>query len=169
VAVAFDLLTAFATFGVMALLFGGDDPLLGGPGYLDPMSIIGIFAAIFGISIVYEALLLARTRESFVESGDPRAALLQGLRHTAAVATGAAAVMIVAAIPFAFSDLINVRQFGIGLAVAVALDALIVRPVLLPAAVALLGRWCWWPTGSERARRRRRPLPVNRPAPGGPS
>ena len=50
VAVAFDALTILATFGAMTLLFGGDDPLLGGPGYLDPMSIIGIFAAIFGIS-----------------------------------------------------------------------------------------------------------------------
>ena len=54
----------------MTLLFGGDDPLLGGPGYLDPMSIIGIFAAVFGISIAYEVLLLARTREHFAESGD---------------------------------------------------------------------------------------------------
>jgi RND superfamily putative drug exporter len=146
VAVAFDMLTAAATFGSMALLFGGADPLLGGPGYLDPMSIIGIFAAIFGISITYEVLLLARTREHFVESGDARAALAHGLRRTAAVATGAAAVMIAAAVPFAFSDMINVRQFGVGIAIAAALDALIVRPVLLPAAVQLLGRWSWWPT-----------------------
>ena len=69
-----------------------------------------------------------------------------GLRRTAAVATGAAAVMIAAAVPFAFSDMINVRQFGVGIAIAAALDALIVRPVLLPAAVQLLGRWSWWPT-----------------------
>ena len=53
----------------MTLLFGGDDPLLGGPGYLDPMSIIGIFAAIFGISIAYEVLLLARTREQLRRVG----------------------------------------------------------------------------------------------------
>ena len=85
VAVAFDALTILATFGAMTLLFGGDDPLLGGPGYLDPMSIIGIFAAIFGISIAYEVLLLARTREHFAESGDARAALAFGLRRTAAV------------------------------------------------------------------------------------
>ena len=57
----------------MTLLFGGDDPLLGGPGYLDPMSVIGIFAAIFGISIAYEVLLLVRMREHYAESGDPRA------------------------------------------------------------------------------------------------
>jgi RND superfamily putative drug exporter len=162
IAVAFDLLTAAATFGAMTLLFGGDDPILGGPGYLDPMSIIGIFAAVFGISIVYQVLLLARTRERFVETGEAREALLHGLRHTAAMATGAAAVMAAAALPFAFSDLLNVRQFGLGIAIAVTLDALVVRPVLLPAAVALLGRHAWWPTrgGStapDRAVTRRMP------------
>ena len=160
VAVAFDALTVLATFGAMTLLFGGDDPLLGGPGYLDPMSIIGIFAAIFGISIAYEVLLLARTREHFAESGDARAALAFGLRRTAAVATGAAAVMVAAAVPFMFSELINVRQFGVGIAIAVALDALIVRPVLLPAAVHLLGRRSWWPTGTH---------PIQPTAPGGAS
>ena len=160
VAVAFDALTILATFGAMTLLFGGDDPLLGGPGYLDPMSIIGIFAAIFGISIAYEVLLLARTREHFAESGDARAALAFGLRRTAAVATGAAAVMVAAAVPFMFSELINVRQFGVGLAIAVVLDALIVRPVLLPAAVSLLGRRSWWPTA---------PHPIQPTAPGGAS
>ena len=160
VAVAFDALTILATFGAMTLLFGGGDPLLGGPGYLDPMSIIGIFAAIFGISIAYEVLLLARTREHFAESGDASAALAFGLRRTAAVATGAAAVMVVAALPFVFSDLINVRQFGVGLAIAVVLDALVVRPILLPAAVQLLGRRSWWPTA---------PHSIQPTAPGGAS
>ncbi|MGZ8647951.1 MAG: MMPL family transporter [Solirubrobacteraceae bacterium] len=159
VAVAFDALVALATFGAMTRLFGGDDPILGGPGYLDPMSIIGIFAAIFGISIAYEVLLLARTREHFTESGDARAALAFGLRRTAAVATGAAAVMVAAAVPFAFSDIINVRQFGIGLAIAATLDALVVRPVLLPAAVQLMGRWSWWPTTALGV------PPVSRPVP----
>lgn len=160
VAVAFDALVALATFGSMTLLFGGSDPLFGGPGYLDPMSIIGIFAAIFGISVSYEVLLLARTREHYAESGDARAALAFGLRRTAAVATGAAAVMIAAAVPFMFSGLGNVRQFGVGLAIAVALDALVVRPVLLPAAVHLLGRRSWWPTA---------PHPIQPTAPGGAS
>ena len=151
IVVAFDLLVAAASFGVLTLLFGGDDPLLGGPGYLDPMSIIGIFAAIFGISAVYQVLLLARTRERFTELGEARESLLHGLRASAAVATGAAAVMVAAVLPFAFGDLLNARQFAIGIAVAVTLDALIVRPVLLPAAVALLGRRAWWPTRGPSA------------------
>jgi len=152
VAVLFDLLTALATFGVMTLLFAGDDPLLGGPGYLDPMSVIGIFAAIFGISIVYELLLLDRARARFLETGDAVESLAFGLRRTGAAATGAAAVMVAAALPFAFSELINLRQFGIAIAIAVTLDALIVRPVLLPAAVALLRDSAWWPAGQAQPR-----------------
>ena len=149
--VLFDLLAAAATFGVMTLLFDGDDPVLGGPGYLDPMSIIGIFAAVLGISVVFQVILLARARERYVEDGDARAALLHGLRQTAAMATGAAAVVIAAVLPFAFGDLLNARQFGVGVAVAVALEALVVRPVLLPAAVALFGDRCWWPTRRAQA------------------
>ena len=125
--------------------------VLGGPGYLDPMSIIGLFAAVFGITMVYEVGLLERARERFVETGDPEDALREGLDHTAGAATGAALAMVAAAIPFAVSDLSTVRQFGIGLAVVVVLDAVIVRPVLLPASAELLGRWGWWPTGRKAA------------------
>lgn len=153
-AVAWDLLTAGATFGVLTILYSGDDPLLGGPGYLDPMTVIGIFAAVFGISMVYEVSLLERARERFVETGDPEGALRDGLDHTAGAATGAALAMVAAAVPFAFSALSSVRQFGIGLAVVVLLDALIVRPVLLPASAELLGRFGWWPTGRRAAARR---------------
>ncbi len=146
VATAFNLLTAAATFGAMTLLFGGDNPVLGGPGYLDPMSVIGIFAAIFGISATYDVLLLMRTRDRLAAGDTAAAALEHGLRRTAAVATGAAIVMIAVGIPFAFSELANVRQFGVGIAIAVALGAFVVRPVLLPAATALLGRRGWWPS-----------------------
>ena len=72
-----------------------------GPGYIDPISIIGIFAFIFGVSMVYEVGLLYRTREAFLETGDARAAVRTGLTETAAAATGAAAVMLAAIIPFA--------------------------------------------------------------------
>ena len=75
VAVAFDLLTAAATFGILSRLYSGDDPLIsGGPGYIDPISIIGIFAFIFGVSMVYEVAFLYRTREAFLATGDARAA-----------------------------------------------------------------------------------------------
>ena len=145
VAVAFDLLTAAATFGILTVLYSGEDALLSGPGYIDPISIIGIFAFIFGVSMVYEVTFLYRTREAFLETGDAHGAVWTGLRQTAAAATGAAAVMVAAIIPFAMTDLLSVQVFGVGAAIAIVLDALVVRPVLLPAAASLLGRWSWWP------------------------
>ena len=72
-----------------------------------------------------------------------------GLKQTAGAATGAAAVMLAAIIPFAMVDLMSVQVFGVGVAIAVILDALIVRPVLLPAATSLLGRWSWWPLSRQ--------------------
>jgi RND superfamily putative drug exporter len=149
VTVAFNLLTVAATFGVLTLLTTGDDPVLGDAGYIDPLQVIETFAAIFGIALVFEMVLLYRTRELFMRSGRPHEALAQALRETAGAATGAAAVMVAAVIPFAMSDLYNLT-LTIGLAIAVLLDALIVRPVLLPAAVELLGRRGWWP-GSRSA------------------
>jgi putative drug exporter of the RND superfamily len=83
VAVAFDLLTAAATFGILTVLYSGEDALLGGPGDIDPISIIGIFAFIFGVSMVYEVTFLYRTREAFLETGDAHGAVSTGLRRTA--------------------------------------------------------------------------------------
>jgi len=157
VAVAFNLLTAAATFGVMSLLFSGPAPPLGGPGYIDPMSIVGIFTIVFGVSLIYLVVLLERTREELVAGATVDAALDVALRKTAAASTGAAVLMIAALIPFATTDLLTVRELGVGLAVAVAIDAFVVRPVLLPAAVELLGRWSWWPTRSGEAQGPRPP------------
>jgi putative drug exporter of the RND superfamily len=148
VAIVLSLLVTAACFGVLQLLFGGTNPPLGGPGYLDPMSIIGIFTIAFGITVTYSALLLMRTREAYVAGDGNRPAVRVGLRETAAAATGAGLVMIASLIPFATSDLINLRAFGIGVALAVLLEVLLARPVLLPAAEAVLGRFGWWPTSS---------------------
>ena len=153
VVVLLDLLATAATFGVLAVLFGGDEPLLGGPGYLDPMSIIGIFAVVFGLAGIYETLLLFRARERFVATGDVREAVRSGLRASAWPATGAAVAMVAVAIPFVAADLLSVRQFGVGLAVAVLIDGLLVRPVLLPAALTALGPSAWWPTTGASGRR----------------
>jgi RND superfamily putative drug exporter len=156
VATAGTLLAVAASFGVLQLLFGGSDPPLGGPGYLDPLTIISVFAAAFGLSIVFTTILLARTREEYVANPGTRHAIRVGLRETAAATTGAGLVMVAALIPFSTSDFINLRVLGIGLAVAILLDVAIMRPVLLPAAEALLGRYGWWPTQG--------PPPAERPA-----
>jgi len=160
----FDLLTAAATFGVMTLLFGGAHPPLGGPGYLDPMSIIGIFAAIFGISLVFMVVLLTQTREGIVANPQPDVdrALDGALRSTAAASTGAGLLMVATVIPFATTGLLTVREFGLGVAIAVALGTFLVRPVLLPAAVELLGWRGWWPT-LRRGTQLRMPRPQKAP------
>lgn len=146
VAVSFNLLTAAATFGVMSLLFCGIDPPLGGPGYIDPMSIIGIFTIVFGVSLIYQVALLQRAREELAAGRAVDEALDVALRRTAAASTGSGILMIAAVIPFTTTGLLTVREVGVALAVAVAIDAFLVRPVLLPAAVKVLGARIWWPT-----------------------
>jgi RND superfamily putative drug exporter len=182
-ATAFSLLVAAASFGLLQVLFGGSNPPLGGPGWLDPITIISLFTVCFAISIVFATVLLMRTREFYVEQAPgtatvprSRGAVQRALRETAAASTGAGLAMIAALIPFTITDLLNVRALGIGVAFAILLDVVIVRPVLMPAAEAVLGRFGWWPTkapeGSEptsaaerRSRRARLHLPHRRPHP----
>jgi putative drug exporter of the RND superfamily len=144
VAVALNLLTVAAAFGVLTLLFVGDDPALGGAGALDVISVAAIFAIAFALSIDYQVFLLTRTREEFVRTRSNAAAIAFGVDRTGGVVTGAAAIMISVFLAFGMSDFVVVRQFGIGLAVAVLLDATIVRLVLLPAVMRLLGSRTWW-------------------------
>ncbi len=174
VATAFGLLTAASTFGVLQLLFGGSNPPLGGPGYLDPITIISVFTVAFGITTVFSTVLLMRTREAYVAAPGNKEAVRKGLRETAAATTGAGLLMVAALIPFSITDLLNVRALGIGVAVSILLDVLIVRPVVLPAAEAVLGRYGWWPTAAPRPSEpaqpigpsRRPPLHTPRPRPG---
>jgi MMPL family len=148
------LLVTAACFGVLELLFGGPNPFLGGPGYLEPTSIIGIFTVTFGITTTFSAVLLMRTREEYVSGAAGASAVRTGLRETGAAATGAGLVMVASLIPFLTTNFVNVQQFGIGVAVAVLLDVLIVRPVLLPAAEIVLGPLGWWPTSGPTPARR---------------
>jgi len=149
VATVFGLLVAAASFGVLAVLFTGTRPLLGGPGYLDPMSIIGIFTVSLGITTTFSAVLLTRTREEYVSAAERTSAVRTGLRETAAATTGAGLLMVAALIPFLTTSFVNVQQFGIGVAVAVLLDVVVVRPVLIPAAEIVLGPLGWWPTSGS--------------------
>jgi len=146
VATASALLVAASTFGFLQLLFGGTNPPLGGPGYLDPITIISVFTVALSMSVIFSTVLLMRTREAYLTARRSGAAVRQGLRQTAAASTGAGLLMVAALIPFSLTDLLNVRALGIGVAFAVLLDVVIVRPVLLPAAEAVLGRFGWWPT-----------------------
>jgi RND superfamily putative drug exporter len=144
-AVVLNLLTVAAAFGVLVVLFQGDAPL-GGPGFLDTIMVAGIFSVVFGLSIDYEVFLLARMREGRELTGTTDGAIAYGLQHTASVVTGAALIMTGVFVAFALADISSMRQLGIGLAVAVLLDATVVRLVLLPAAIRLCGDAAWWPS-----------------------
>jgi RND superfamily putative drug exporter len=140
--VVLNLLTVAAAFGILVVLFQGDAPL-GGAGFLDAIMVAGIFSVVFALSIDYEVFLLARMREGWLHTGTTEGAVEYGLRKTAGVVTGAAAIMLGVFAVFAFADIASMRQLGIGLSIAVLLDATVVRLVLLPAAIRLCGDRCW--------------------------
>jgi RND superfamily putative drug exporter len=143
VAVALNLLTIGATMGVLALLFEGRSPILGGPGYIDTLALTGTFAVTFALSIDYEIFLLARMREGYANTGTTSGAIAYGLGNTARVITGAAAIMIAVFIAFAATDFYTIRQLGVGLGVAILIDATLVRLFLLPAIMTRCGRLNW--------------------------
>lgn len=142
--VALNLLSVGVTFGVMQLGFGSENPLLGGPGYVDVISLGLTMGVVFALSIDYQVFLLGRIREEYRTSGDNERALTAAIGATASVITGAAVVMVAVFLAFCLSTYIGIRQMGVGLAIAVFLDATVVRLVLLPAAMRLAGDRIWW-------------------------
>jgi RND superfamily putative drug exporter len=144
-AVGLNLASVGVAFGVLTLLFHVPAGYpLGGNTYVDAVGAVMIFGVIFGLSIDYAVFLLMRMRESYDEDGDHAKAIAFGLEKTARVITGAALIMMAVFIVFAGAPIATVSQLGIGLTVAVLLDATVVRIVLLPALMLLLGDRVWW-------------------------
>jgi RND superfamily putative drug exporter len=104
-----------------------------------------VFAVVFGLSMDYEVFLLARVKEAFDKTGKNDQATEEGLSATASVITSAALIMILVFGVFAFARVLAMQFLGFGLAVAVLLDATIIRMVLVPAIMHLAGEWNWWP------------------------
>jgi RND superfamily putative drug exporter len=145
IAVGLNLATVGVAFGVLTLLGQlPDDVPLGGNSYVDAVGATMIFGIIFGLSIDYAVFLLTRMREHYDREGDNAAAIEFGLEKTARVITGAAAIMMAVFIVFAGAPIATVSQLGVGLTVAVILDATVVRIVLLPALMLLMGDRVWW-------------------------
>jgi RND superfamily putative drug exporter len=145
IAVGLNLLTVAVAFGVLTVLSDiPDDWPLGGHNYIDAVGATLIFGLVFGLSIDYAVFLLSRMREHYDTHGDNAAAVNFGLERTAGVITGAAAIMMAVFIVFAGAPIATVSQLGVGLTVAVILDATVVRIVLLPALMLLLGDRVWW-------------------------
>jgi RND superfamily putative drug exporter len=152
IAVLLNLATVAVAFGVLTLLFNVPEGWpFGGQSYIDIVGGTMIFGVVFGLSIDYAVFLLIRMRERYEEDGDNAAAIRFGLEKTARVITGAAVIMMAVFIAFAIAPIANVSQLGIGLTVAVLLDATVVRIVFLPALMLLLGDRVWWlPRWMER-------------------
>jgi RND superfamily putative drug exporter len=145
IAVALNLLTVGVAFGILTLLFHvPEDWPLGGHNYVDAVGACMIFAIVFGLSIDYAVFLLSRMRERYDAGDDNATAVRYGLEKTARVITGAAVIMLAVFVVFAGEPIATVSQLGIGLTVAVVLDATVVRIVLLPALMLLLGDRVWW-------------------------
>jgi RND superfamily putative drug exporter len=147
-AVLMNLLSVGAAYGVLVAVFqyGWIDGFLGfeSLGYVNTMTPPLLLAIVFGLSMDYEVFLLTRIKERYAATGDTRTAVAQGLARSAATISSAALIMVAVFAVFAGVGVPSVKEIGVGLAVAVALDATLVRLVLVPAAMEVMGRWNWW-------------------------
>ena len=147
-AVIMNLLSIAAAYGVIIAIFqwGWAKDLfgIGKAGPIESWAPMMLFAVVFGLSMDYEVFLLSRIREEYTLSHDNSEAVSYGLAHTARLITAAAAIMICVFGSFVLSDLRVLKLIGLGLAVAVFIDATIVRLVLVPATMELLGDRNWW-------------------------
>ncbi|MGA9761000.1 MAG: MMPL family transporter, partial [Gaiellaceae bacterium] len=153
-ALVMNLLTLSAAFGILVFIFqnGRLQGLLDyrSQGAIELTQPVVLFAIAFGLSTDYGVFLLTRIREAW-ESGLPnREAVAIGLERTGRIITAAALLFCIAVGSFATSQIILVKEIGIGIALAVLIDASLVRALLVPALMALLGRWNWWPRGRNR-------------------
>ncbi len=150
-AVIMNLLSVGAAYGVMVAIFqwgwGADLVGVGKAGPVEAWSPLMLFAVVFGLSMDYEVFLLSRIKEEYDRTGDNATAVADGLAATARVITAAAAIMVCVFGAFALGPDRALKMFGIGMAVAVFVDATIVRLVLVPATMELLGDRNWWLPG----------------------
>jgi RND superfamily putative drug exporter len=154
-AAVMNLLSIGAAYGIVSLATSGGwvshaigiKQAVPVPGFIPMM----MFAILFGLSMDYEVFLLSRVREEYVRTGDNATAVAEGLAQTARVITAAAAIMVCVFSAFILGDQVFVKMVGLGLATAIFVDATVVRMVLVPATMELLGDRNWWfPASFER-------------------
>ena len=147
-AVAMNLLSVAAAYGVLVAVFqyGWLDGILGydSLGYVNSLTPPFLLAIVFGLSMDYEVFLLTRIRERYDATGDTRRSIAEGLAGSARTISSAALIMVAVFAVFAGTGVPSVKEIGLGLSVAIALDATLVRLVLVPATMEILGRWNWW-------------------------
>jgi putative drug exporter of the RND superfamily len=147
-AIVMNTASVLATYGVLVFVFqqGHGEGLLGfaSDGILDAFLPLFLFCILFGLSMDYEVFMLARIREEYLRTHDNTEAVGWGLEHTARIITSAALVMVTVFGAFAFASLVPIKAMGFGLATAVFLDATIIRVIMVPATMRLMGDWNWW-------------------------
>ncbi|MEV5412739.1 MMPL family transporter [Thermopolyspora sp. NPDC052614] len=163
-AIVMNLLTSGAAFGLAVLVFqeGHGADLFGvqRTGFVQVLVPLFAFALVFGLSMDYQVFMLSRMREEYARTGDSTGAVTSGITHTARVITAAATIMVVVFAAFMFTRNLEIKQMGFMLGLAVLIDATIVRLLLMPSLIRLMGRWAWWPA---RVTTPDRPCPVEPP------
>ena len=150
-AVIMNILSIGASFGALVWVFqqGHLSSLLNfTPAALDPSVPVLLFCLVFGLSMDYEVLLISRIQEEYRKTGDTTQAVAQGLEKSGRLITGAAAIMVAVFLAFGLADVVLIKSIGLGLALAVAIDATLVRALIVPAVMRLLGSANWWAPGT---------------------
>ncbi len=154
VAIVLNLLSAAGAFGALVAVFQYTwaEGLLGftSGGYINSRVPLMLFVILFGLSMDYQVFVVSRVREAVMKGVPPRQAVYEGITASAGVVTSAAVVMVSVFASFVFVSLLEIKQIGFGLAVAVLLDAVIIRIMILPSLMTLLGRASWWPSKLSR-------------------
>ncbi|RAP77548.1 MMPL family transporter [Paenibacillus montanisoli] len=144
--IAMNLLSLGASFGILVWIFR-EGRLGMEPDNIAIMIPVFIFGLAFGISMDYGVFLVSRIFEAYQQTQDNRQAVLEGLTSISRIINSAAAIMIAVTLPFAFGEVVGVKQLGIGIAAAIFIDATVIRMVLVPALMRMFGKWNWWAPG----------------------
>ncbi len=147
-AIVMNLLSIGASFGAVVFIFqqGNFQTWLNFTpvGYLDILLPVVLFCVLFGLSMDYEVFLLTRIKEAYDRTQNNSQSVIEGLERTGGIITSAALLMILVTSAFAFANIIFVKALGLGCAIAIAIDATLIRVILVPATMHLLGKWNWW-------------------------
>ncbi len=152
-AIIMNLISVGATFGIVTWVFASGHGIelfnATANGYVSNFIPILMLALLFGLSTDYEVFLISRVKEHYDETGDNEESVVVGIQTTGPLISGAAILMIAVFTGFAFSSMLPIQTLGFGMAVAILLDATVVRLIIVPAAMKLLGRWNWWFPGMK--------------------
>jgi RND superfamily putative drug exporter len=171
-AVFMNLLSVSATYGVLVLAFQegwGETFGLDKSQQVEAWIPIFLFALLFGLSMDYEVFLLSRMREEWDKRHNNEEAVARGLEHTGRIITAAAVIMVAAFSGFTFGSFVGLQMFGLGLSAAIILDATVVRAILVPATMKLIGDWNWYLPARVARVLRLRPARAEQPGPAAPA